>query len=71
MGLTKGDRIGDVTTIEVTVTRGSTVLVKCHQSNSSQNCSMDCFDFNLQVGTLDVLVGLSDELGKVDTYCER
>ena len=47
------------------------LFVKRHQNNSSQSCSMDCFDFNLQVGTLDVLVGLSDELGKVDTYCER
>ena len=24
-----------------------------------------------QVGTLDVLVGLSDELGKLDAFCER
>ena len=29
---------------------------------------MDFLD--LQVGTLDVLVGLSDELGKTDTFCE-
>lgn len=25
----------------------------------------------LQVGTLDVLVGLSDDMGKLDVYCER
>lgn len=25
----------------------------------------------LQVGTLDVLVGLSDDLGKLDDYVER
>ena len=27
--------------------------------------------FVQQVGTLDILVGLSDELGKLDVYCER
>ena len=27
--------------------------------------------YSLQVGTLDILVGLSDELGKLDMYCER
>ena len=26
---------------------------------------------DLKVGTLDILVGLSDELGKLDAYVER
>jgi hypothetical protein len=30
-----------------------------------------CFNFCSQVGTLDVLVGLSDELTKLDTFVER
>ena len=29
------------------------------------------FLYVFQVGTLDVLVGLSDDLGKLDTFCER
>lgn len=33
--------------------------------NRTDNC------VHWQVGTLDVLVGLSDDLGKVDTFVER
>lgn len=28
------------------------------------------FDVVLQVGTLDTLIGLTDDLGKLDSYCE-
>ena len=28
------------------------------------------YTLSIQVGTLDVLVGLSDDLGKLDTFCE-
>ncbi|KAI0227378.1 V-type proton ATPase subunit C [Lamellibrachia satsuma] len=38
------------------------------QNNLSTNYKFHIPD--LKVGTLDVLVGLSDELGKVDTFCE-
>ncbi|CAH1787691.1 unnamed protein product [Owenia fusiformis] len=38
------------------------------QNNLSLNTKFHMPD--LKVGTLDVLVGLSDDLGKLDTYCE-
>jgi V-type H+-transporting ATPase subunit C len=38
------------------------------QYNLSQNYKYHMPD--LKVGTLDVLVGLSDDLGKLDAFCE-
>lgn len=34
-------------------------------------CFIFCFFVQKQVGTLDVLVGLSDELAKLDSFVER
>lgn len=42
--------------------------VTSKQNNLSSNCKFQIPE--LKVGTLDVLVGLSDDLGKLDTYCE-
>lgn len=38
-------------------------------NNISTNCKFNLPD--LKVGTLDTLVGLSDDLGKLDSYCEQ
>ncbi|XP_045175868.1 V-type proton ATPase subunit C 1-A-like [Mercenaria mercenaria] len=42
--------------------------VTSRQNNLSTNYKFNLPD--LKVGTLDTLVGLSDDLGKLDTYCE-
>lgn len=46
---------------------------KLNAVTSRQNSLSTNYKFNLpdlKVGTLDTLVGLSDDLGKLDTYCE-
>lgn len=46
---------------------------KLNAATSRQNSLSTNYKFSLpelKVGTLDILVGLSDDLGKLDTYCE-
>ena len=43
------------------------VLILCYNLHDIEMIDVLLF----QVGTLDVLVGLSDELGKLDAFCER
>ena len=43
--------------------------VAAKQQNLSQNFKFSIPE--LKVGTLDVLVGLSDDLGKLDSFCEQ
>ncbi|CAL8234351.1 unnamed protein product [Boreogadus saida] len=45
------------------------MMATTHTTNLSTNNKFNIPD--LKVGTLDVLVGLSDELTKLDTFVER